>query len=65
MMVGLNLERILDGINIMEDQPKGEERLLRMVEDYSPQNVSDKVVRIILSYTDYVNRKVWSKDLMG
>ena len=61
MLVGLNLERILDGIAILDTQPRGDARLLRMVESYSPQNVSEKVLRIILSYTDYVNRKVWSK----
>jgi UDP-N-acetylglucosamine 2-epimerase (non-hydrolysing) len=61
MMVGLSLDRILDGIAILDAQPRGDDRLLRMVESYAPQNVSDKVLRIVLSYTDYVNRKVWSK----
>lgn len=61
MMVGLSLERVMDALAVLEDQPRGEERALQMVRDYAPTNVSDKVLRIILSYTDYVNRKVWKK----
>lgn len=61
MMVGLTAERILQGLEILESQARGEERLLRLVADYSMPNVSDKVVRIIMSYTDYVNRVVWKK----
>lgn len=61
MMVGLKAERILQGLAILEGQTRGEDRLLRLVEDYSMPNVSEKVVRIILSYTDYVNRVVWKK----
>ncbi|MHA3080185.1 non-hydrolyzing UDP-N-acetylglucosamine 2-epimerase [Acinetobacter sp. ANC 5502] len=61
MMVGLKVERILQGLAILEHQPRGEERLLRLVADYSMPNVSEKVIRIILSYTDYVNREVWKK----
>lgn len=61
MMVGLEIERVHQGLAILADQPRGEERLLRQVADYSMPNVSDKVVRIILSYTDYVNRVVWKK----
>lgn len=61
MMVGLTAERILQGLEILESQARGEERQLRLVEDYSMPNVSDKVVRIIMSYTDYVNRVVWKK----
>ncbi|GAA5503403.1 UDP-2,3-diacetamido-2,3-dideoxy-D-glucuronate 2-epimerase [Deinococcus xinjiangensis] len=61
MMVGLAPERIMQGLRILEDQPRGEERLLRRVADYSMPNVSDKVLRIIQSYTDYVNRVVWRK----
>lgn len=61
MLVGLDVDRILDGLAILEDQPRGGSRLLRLVDDYSPSNVSDKVLRIILSYTDFVNRKVWHK----
>ncbi|MEQ4788409.1 UDP-N-acetylglucosamine 2-epimerase (non-hydrolyzing) [Morganella morganii] len=59
MMVGLNVERVMQALNILETQPNGSERLLRQVEDYSMPNVSDKIVRIIHSYTDYVKRVVW------
>lgn len=61
MMVGLTAERVLQGLEILDHQPRGEERLLRLVADYSMPNVSEKVARIILSYTDYVNRVVWKK----
>ena len=61
MMVGLNQERILQGLVLLENQKKETLRTLRPVADYSMPNVSDKVVRIILSYTDYVNRVVWNK----
>lgn len=61
MMVGLTAERILQGLEILESQARGEERLLRLVADYSMPNVSDKVVRIIMSYTDYVNRVIWKQ----
>jgi UDP-N-acetylglucosamine 2-epimerase len=59
MMVGLNSERILQGLEQLSLQKIGEERNFRRVSDYSIPNVSDKVVRIILSYTDYINRNVW------
>lgn len=61
MMVGMNTERVMQALEILEDQPSGETRILRQVGDYSMPNVSDKVVRIIHSYTDYVNRVVWKK----
>lgn len=61
MMVGLEELRVLQGLAILQNQPRGSERLLRQVSDYSMPNVSDKVVRIIHSYTDYVNRVVWKK----
>ncbi len=61
MMVGLNVERVMQAIEIIVNQPRGNTRLLRQVGDYSMPNVSDKVVRIIHSYTDYVNRTVWKK----
>jgi len=61
MMVGLDSERIMQALGILEKQPTGNERLLRCVDDYCTPNVSDKVVRIIHSYTDYINRVVWKK----
>lgn len=61
MMVGLEKGRVLQGLDLLRSQPRGDERLLRLVADYSMPNVSDKVVRIIISYTDYVNRTVWKK----
>ena len=59
MMVGLNTERVRQGLALLATQARGEERSLRPVTDYSVPNVSDKVVRILHSYTDYVNRVVW------
>jgi UDP-N-acetylglucosamine 2-epimerase (non-hydrolysing) len=61
MMVGLNPERIMQGLVQLQSQKRGAERNFRLVADYSMPNVSEKMVRIILSYTDYVNRVVWSK----
>jgi UDP-N-acetylglucosamine 2-epimerase (non-hydrolysing) len=61
MMTGLEQDRILQGLCILTDQARGEERSLRLVTDYSMPNVADKVVRIVHSYTDYVNRVVWKK----
>lgn len=61
MMVGLEAERVMQGLQILESQPKGIERNLRLVTDYSMPNVSDKVVRIIHSYRDYVMRNVWKQ----
>lgn len=59
MMTGVDPERILQALDMIKDQPRNENRLLRRVNDYSMPNVSDKVARIILSYTDYVKRVVW------
>ena len=61
MMVGLAWERVCEGLTILAAQPRGEQRLLRIVDDYAVPNVSEKVARLILSYTDYVNRVVWRK----
>lgn len=61
MMTGLDRERVLQGLAILERQPRGTRRGLRIVRDYDVPNVSEKVVRVILSYTDYVNRLVWHK----
>ena len=61
MMVGLNPERILQGLMQLELQKTGDERAFRKVSDYSMPNVSDKVVRIIISYVDYIKRTVWGE----
>lgn len=61
MMVGMNTERIMQGLIQLKTQKRGEERTLRRVADYSMPNVSDKVVRIIISYVDYIKRVVWSE----
>ncbi len=61
MMTGLERERVLQALAILEQQPRGDQRGLRIVGDYDVSNVSEKIVRIILSYTDYVNRLVWHK----
>jgi UDP-N-acetyl-L-fucosamine synthase len=63
IMTGLNIERVMQSISILELQSRGAMRTLLEVKDYSIPNVSEKVVRIILSYTDYVNRNVWKKNL--
>ncbi len=63
MMVGLNEERILQSLEILKSQKRNDQRSLLEVDDYSKPNVSEKVVRIILSYTDYINRLVWSKEI--
>jgi UDP-N-acetyl-L-fucosamine synthase len=61
MMVGLEIDRVRQGLAILETQLIGDQRTLRLVADYNVPNVSEKVVRIIHSYTDYVNRVVWKK----
>ena len=61
MMVGLSMDRVRQGLAILADQSRGDDRTLSLVSDYSSDNISDKVLRIILSYTDYVNRIVWKK----
>ncbi|WP_114785935.1 non-hydrolyzing UDP-N-acetylglucosamine 2-epimerase [Vibrio tetraodonis] len=61
MFTGMNVSRILQAIEILEVQPRGKDRLINKVSDYHAPNVSDKVLRTILSYTDYVNRVVWKK----
>jgi UDP-N-acetylglucosamine 2-epimerase len=61
MMVGLEVERVRQGLAIVATQARGEQRDLCIVGDYSMPNVSAKVLRIIHSYTDYVNRVVWAK----
>ncbi|MEZ9245969.1 non-hydrolyzing UDP-N-acetylglucosamine 2-epimerase [Vibrio lentus] len=61
MMVGLDVNRVMQALQVLDNQPRGNERLLRPVYDYSMPNVSDKMVRIIHSYTDYVKRVVWKE----
>jgi len=62
MMTGLEWATIRSALHVLEGQSRGEARLLRAVSDYTMPNVSEKVVRIILSYTDYINRVVWRKE---
>lgn len=61
MMVGLDSDRVLQALSILETQPRDDVRLLRVPADYAVPNVSDKVVRIMISYTDYVKRVVWKQ----
>ncbi len=65
IMTGLNPRRVLDSLKVLEDQPTGQQRLVRLVSDYGVSNVSQKIVRIILSYTDYVRRVVWREYAAG
>lgn len=62
MLVGLEWERITEALSVLEGQTRDSQRLLRVVHDYDVPNVSEKVVRIILSYVDYINRVVWHKE---
>ena len=61
MLAGLDYNLIHQALNILDHQPRGSERLLNIVDDYKTTNVSSKVLRIILSYTAFVNRRVWHK----
>ena len=65
MMVGMNYKTVREALAILERQGRGPERTLRLVADYSIPNVSEKIVRLILSYTSYVNRTVWRKQAHG
>jgi len=65
MMVGNSFDRIIQGLNILQTQKRGEKRDIELVGDYDVKNVSLKVLRIIQSYTDFVNRKVWKKDVIN
>ena len=60
-MVGLEVERVRQGLAILASEKRGSEHSMRSVADYDIPNVSEKIVRIILSYTDYVNRVVWKQ----
>jgi len=62
MMTGLNWTRVRQALTIIESQPRGNDRLLRVVDDYLVPNVSEKVLRVIMSYIDFVNRTVWHKN---
>ncbi len=62
MMTGGHIDTILNGIKILENQTSGKERILNLVPDYSAPNLSEKIIRIILSYTSYVNSNIWKKD---
>jgi UDP-N-acetylglucosamine 2-epimerase (non-hydrolysing) len=59
MLTGLEVPSILDALSLLESQPRGEHRMLRVVSDYNVPNVSEKIVRIVQSYTPYVRRTVW------
>ena len=61
MMVGMNLERIITGLNILQSQARDSQRQLKMVTDYAIDNVSDKVIRIILSYIDFIKQRTWKQ----
>ena len=61
MMVGMDKDSVMRGLTILESQSRGLDRSLKIVYDYDLVNVSDKVIRIIHSYTNYINRVVWKK----
>jgi UDP-N-acetylglucosamine 2-epimerase (non-hydrolysing) len=63
IMCGLKKDRVMEAVKIVTDQASGKKRLFSIVRDYRSKNVSEKIVRIIASYTDYVNRIVWQKTL--
>lgn len=65
MMVGVEWSRVREGLSVLESQPSGDSRVLHVPSDYAVPNVSEKIVRIILSYTDYVNNVVWRKAPAG
>ena len=59
IMTGFNQERVIQSLELLSDQKRAEQRILNMVDDYSYENVSEKLVRVILSYTDYVQKTIW------
>ena len=61
MFTGLSTDRVITALDILETQGRGDDRTLRLVGDYAPDNVSEKILRIIVSYTDFVNRRVWHR----
>ena len=63
MLTGLDIARIKDALDILQNQSRGNTRNLNIVNDYNTPNVSDKVLRILLSYTNYINKFVWHKNI--
>ena len=63
MMTGVSIDRIIQAIDILSSQKRGSERTLKLVQDYDINNVSEKIVRIILSYTDYIKKKIYGKKI--
>jgi UDP-N-acetylglucosamine 2-epimerase (non-hydrolysing) len=61
ILVDLDVDRVLQGLDLLKDQSRGQERMLQIPVDYQAANVSDKVLRIIHSYTGFINTKVWKK----
>ena len=61
MMTGLDWSRVTEGLEILKDQERADSRRLRIVDDYASPNVSEKVLRILISYTSYVNREIWKR----
>ena len=62
MMTGVSIDRIIQAIDILSSQKRGSERTLKLVQDYDINNVSEKIVRIILSYTDYIKKNIWKEN---
>ena len=61
MMTGVNIDRVFQGLEVLSSQKRDQNRSLKLVEDYNVDNVSEKILRIIISYTDYVNNFTWKK----
>ena len=61
MMTGINNKRVLQAINILFSQKRDEERTLELVDDYKNKNISEKILRIIISYKDYIEKNIWKK----
>jgi len=61
MMVGFDLEKIIQALNVTRNQSKGDSRILKMINDYDAPNVSEKILRIIISYIAYIKRNVWKE----
>ena len=62
MMTGVSLERIIQAIDILSFQKRGSDRTLKLVQDYDINNVSEKILRIIHSYTDYIKKNIWKEN---